>query len=49
MEGEHSWHISNNQGVEGKNKNIKESHTFRSRLELGELFYVMLRMVMEWS
>ena len=48
-EGAHPWHISNNQGVEGKNKNIKESHTFRRRLELGELFDVMLRMVKEWS
>ena len=48
-EGSHPWQISNNQGLEGKNKSIKESHTFRRRLALGELFEVFLRMVKEWS
>ena len=48
-EGAHPWQISNNQGLEGKNKSIKESHTFRRRLALGELFEVFLRMVKEWS
>ena len=32
-----------------KNKNIKDSHTFRRRLSLGDLFDVLLRMVKEWS
>lgn len=48
-EGAHPWQVSNNQGVEGKNKEIKQSHTFRRRLELGELFAVMMRLVKEWS
>ena len=41
--------MSNNQGLEGENKAIKDSHTFRRRRALGELFDVMLRMVKEWS
>merc|ERR1719186_722300 len=48
-EGAHPWQVSNNQGVEGKNKEIKQSHTFRERLELGALFGVMLRLVKEWA
>ena len=42
-EGAHPWAVSNNQGVEGKNKEIKQSHTFRKRLGMGEVFSVMLR------
>ena len=34
FEGAHPWKPSNNQGVEGKNKDIKQSHTFRRRLDL---------------
>ena len=49
FEGAHPWKVSNNQGVEGKNKDIKQSHTFRRRLDLGELFNVLLNMVKEWS
>ena len=48
-EGAHPWEVSNNQGIEGKNKEIKQSHTFRERLEVGVLFSVMLRLVKEWS
>ena len=48
-EGAHPWAVSNNQGVEGKNKEIKQSHTFRTRLGMGEMFSVMLRMVEEWT
>ena len=48
-EGAHPWCISNNQGVEGKNKEIKQSHTFRRRLEIGELLSVLARLVTEWS
>jgi hypothetical protein len=48
-EGEHPFQISNNQGVEGKNREIKQNHTFRKRLEIGELVAVLARMVSEWS
>ena len=48
-EGAHPWGVSNNQGVEGKNKEIKQAHTFRKRLGMGEMFSVMQRMVEEWS
>jgi hypothetical protein len=49
FEGSHPWHISNNQGVEGKNKDIKLNYTFRKRLELGELIGVLDTLVTEWS
>ena len=48
-EGAHPFQISNNQGVEGKNREIKQNHTFRKRLEIGELVAVLARMVSEWS
>ena len=48
-EGAHPWNVSNNQGVEGCNKEIKAAHTFRRRLELGELMSVLGNMVEEWS
>ena len=48
-EGANPWSVSNNQGVEGKNKEIKQSHTFRQRLDMGSLFTVMLNMVEEWA
>lgn len=48
-EGAHPWRISNNQGVEGKNKEIKLNHTFRRRLELGEMVAVLANLVTEWS
>ena len=37
-EGSHPWGISNNQGIEGLNKHIKESHTFKRRCPLGYFF-----------
>ena len=40
---------SNNQGIEGKNRDIKASHTFRSKAPLGSFIDTMLRMVHEWS
>ena len=52
---EHQWyegaHIgsSNNQGIEGKNRDIKASHTFRSKAPYGSFCDTMLRMVHEWS
>ena len=48
-EGSNPWGISNNQGVEGKNKDIKLNYTFRRRLELGERFEVLILLVTEWS
>ena len=48
-EGAHPWQVSNNQGVEGCNKEIKQSHTFRRRLDIGELIPVLSRLVHEWS
>lgn len=48
-EGAHPWQVSNNQGVEGCNKEIKQSHTFRRRLDIGELVSVLARLVEEWS
>ena len=28
----HPWHLSNNQGIEGVNKSIKENHTFKGEV-----------------
>ena len=49
FEGSNPFGSSNNQGIEGKNRDIKGSHTFRKRMPLGSFFDVMLRMVHEWS
>ena len=53
---EHFWfesanpfRSSNNQGVEGVNKDIKQSQTFRKRLPIGSFIDVQLRMCQEWS
>lgn len=48
-EGSHPWGISNNQGIEGLNKHIKESHTFKRRCPLGYFFDIVDRMVTEFS
>ena len=48
-EGAHPWQISNNQGLEGCNKEIKQSQKFRKRLAIGDLMRVMLRLVKEWA
>ena len=48
-EGAHPWGVSNNQGVEGKNMDIKLNYTFRKRLALGALITTMANMVTEWS
>ena len=37
FEGAHAFASSNNQGIEGKNKEIKAAHTFRKRMYLGSL------------
>ena len=49
FEGSNPFGSSNNQGIEGKNRDIKGSHTFCKRMPLGSFFDVMLRMVHEWS
>ena len=49
FEGANPFASSNNQGIEGKNKEIKAAHTFRKRMPLGAFIDCMLRMVHEWS
>ena len=39
----------NNQGIEGINKSVKESHKFRKILPLGTFVEVVLRMCHEWG
>ena len=48
-EGANPFRSSNNQGIEGQNKNIKASQTMRKRLPLGSFVDVCLRMCNEWS
>ena len=48
-EGANPWHLGNNQGLEGKNQDIKMNYTFRRRLGIGELMNSMALMVKEWS
>ena len=48
-EGAHPYGVSNNQGIEGVNKSIKDGHTCRKRLPLGRFCDVMLRMTHEWA
>ena len=48
-EGANPFRSSNNQGIEGQNKNIKASQTMRRRLPLGSFVDVCLRMCNEWS
>ena len=48
-EASNPYRCSNNQGIEGINKSVKESHTFRKRLPLGTFVEVVLRMCHEWS
>ena len=48
-EGSHPYHVSNNQGLEGINKEIKAGHTFKRRCPLGNLFEIVARMLNEMS
>ena len=48
-EGSHPWQVSNNQGVEGKNKEKKASHTFRRKMELCGIISALANMITEWS
>ena len=43
------YHIGNNQGLEGKNDNIKENHTFKKRVAVGALFNIVDRMLREFA
>lgn len=48
-EGAHPFGSSNNQGIEGKNRDIKASQTFRKRMPLGSFIDTCLMMCHEWS
>ena len=41
--------LNNNQGIEGLNKQIKKSHTFKRRCPLANFMDIVSRMVQEWS
>ena len=43
------FHIGHNQSMEGKNLQIKESHTFKRRVGIGEFFKVCERMLREFG
>ena len=49
FEGAHPWGVGNNQGIEGTNKSIKASHTFKRRAPIGAFMDIVARMVKEWS
>ena len=48
-EGSHPWSVNNNQGIEGLNKQIKKSHTFKRRCPLANFMDIVVRMIKEWS
>ena len=48
-EASHPFASSNNQGMEAKNKSIKQSQTFRRLMPLGPFINTCLRMVQEWA
>ena len=48
-EGAHAWGVGNNQGIEGTNKAIKASHTFKRRAPIGAFMEIVKRMVKEWG
>ena len=41
--------MGHNQGIEGTNKQIKAAHTFKKRASIGQLFWIIERMLEEWS
>ena len=43
------FHLGNNQGLEGTNKAIKDSHTFRLRMRIPAFFNCMFDLVTGWS
>ena len=48
-EAAYPWGIGSNQGIEGTNKAIKASHTFKRRAPLGTFMDIVGRMISEWS
>ena len=44
-EGAHPFSVSNNQGIEGQNKEIKAGHTFKRKCALGTFFKIVEKMV----
>ena len=48
-EGSNPYQISNNQGIEGLNRHIKQSHTLRKKMPLCTFINVSLKMVSEWA
>ena len=48
-EGAHPWAVSNNQGIEGQNKEIKAGHTFKRRCPLGSFMAIVIRMVEDFG
>ena len=49
FEGANPWATSHNQGLEGQNKEIKASHTFKRRCPLGTFMKIVARMIEEFS
>ena len=49
FEGAHPFRSFNNQGIEGRNQEIKTSHTFRKRMPLGSFIVVMINLVHKYS
>ena len=47
--GANPWHVSQNQGTEGKNKAIKKSYTFKTRVGIGKFFDIIVKMLRDWS
>ena len=47
--GANPWHITQNQGIEGKNKAIKKSYTFKSRVSIAKLIQIFRVMLKDWS
>ena len=45
FKGSNPWGAVNNQGLEGKNKEIKASHTFGKRMPLEKFFAAMFRLL----
>ena len=48
-EGAHPWNNGSNQGIEGTNRAIKASHTFKRRAPIGNFMDIVTRMVREWG
>ena len=47
--GSNPYSLTQNQGIEGKNKAIKSSYTFKTRVSIGKLFKIVVVMFRDWS